>query len=57
MERGKEIEAYLELMCIRRVWREENSEASTVAPWTRVPAIGSKQARVIDNTIATEHGS
>ena len=56
MERGKAIEAYLALMCIRRVWWDEDGQTSTVATWMRVPAMGSEQTQAIDNTIATEHG-
>ena len=57
MEREKAIEAYLALMCNRHIWQNAGGQASTVATWKRVPAIGSEQARVIDSTIATEHGS
>ena len=57
MERGKENEAYLALMCNWHVWQDEDGQDSTVATWMRVPAMGSKQTRAIDSTIATENGN
>ena len=39
-EHGKAIEAYLALMCIRRVWRDEDGQASTVTTWMWVPTMG-----------------
>ena len=55
MERRKENEAYLALMCNWRVWRDDDSWAPTAATWVRVPALGSKQARALDSMTTIAH--